>query len=1099
VKTLAPLPAGLAGPPSACSSADNRIEVFAVGGDRRVWRWAWDGTVWAAPAPLPAFGAVPAVGVCAVSSGPGRVEVFAAESGTRSPIWWRCENGRWLPAALLLPVGANLPAVPPAAVCTTPNDIDVFAAGAGNTPWWWHWNGSSWTGPQALPGGANVPAVRIAAVSPAPGRLDVFAVGAGNHLWHWGKTPGIPWGLEDLGGNLPAEGVSAVSWGRDRVDVFAASRADGNALQHWWSNGGGFEGPEQLGGNLPPGSVSAVSHADKRLDVFAVSARAQLAHWHFDGTYWAGPNYSGEAIPAGDLSAVVRRPHRLDAFVAGAGNTLRKWPGGGLDNATSDPWMNWPTNHVKHPVVGHVWPDSLEELVNLVQEAERLGHGVRAVGSSWSNSDAAVSPAYVVETDRLDRVLTDVLESCLNATGSGLKLLHVEAGIKIEALNQLLDRRKLALKTLGGASGQSLAGVVSTSTHGMDVDRGPIPDMVRAIHLVGPGGTQHWIEPSAGITDKQKLKSILGLPDANIHYDDDWFNSVLVSMGSMGVIYSLIVEVVPQHDLRNTCTALEWSAMRTRLASDGARLFADNRGVQVVVSPYPRGDGSRTCYLTTRTEAPPTAAKSGGGLPGWLMTGLTHTLLVNLKNVRDHIDDDVTALTASLMPVGETRGWAHTIMGGPDPPPVRGLTVEAFFDATNTRYLGFVDAALEILRSAYYDDPQKYGYLGWISLRYQGRSRAYLSPQHASDRTVAVEFAVAWRMHNVPGTEWSDTPLLLGRIENAARQFGGIQHWGLNNGLNREDVARAYRRLDTWRRVRFELSKGGTLATFDSDFTRRCGLSDAPLLASAADYDNDGRSDLAVWRPSTGTWWVVDSSTGKTRTQQWGQAGDIPVPGDYDGDGKTDFAIWRPSTGTWWVIDSSTGKTRTQQWGQAGDIPVPADYDGDGKTDFAIWRPSTGTWWVIDSSTGTPRSRQWGQFGDIPVPAPYNGRAAADFAVWRPSTGTWWVMDSSTGAKRSRQWGEPGDIPVPGNYDGDKSPSFAVWRPRTGTWLIDGANRGKQQWGQPGDIPVPGRFDHDRRTDFAVWRPSTGEWWVMDTATGGQRRTQWGQAGDLPV
>ena len=85
----------------------------------------------------------------------------------------------------------------------------------------------------------------------------------------------------------------------------------------------------------------------------------------------------------------------------------------------------------------------------------------------------------------------------------------------------------------------------------------------------------------------------------------------------------------------------------------------------------------------------------------------------------------------------------------------------------------------------------------------------------------------------VPGTDWPDTPVLLARIESEARKLGGIQHWGMNDKLDASDVARAYPRLDTWRRVRWALTKDGTLTTFDNDFTHRCGAvrsADPPSL-----------------------------------------------------------------------------------------------------------------------------------------------------------------------------------------------------------------------------------------------------------------------------
>lgn len=87
---------------------------------------------------------------------------------------------------------------------------------------------------------------------------------------------------------------------------------------------------------------------------------------------------------------------------------------------------------------------------------------------------------------------------------------------------------------------------------------------------------------------------------------------------------------------------------------------------------------------------------------------------------------------------------------------------------------------------------------------------------------------------------------------------------------------------------------------------------------------------------------------------------------DFDGDGDTEIAVFRPSTGMWWIRG-----VRNTQWGEPGDIPVPADYNGDGTTETAIYRPSTRTWWI----KGMP-AITWGDPTDIPVPqAPRPGSA----------------------------------------------------------------------------------------------------------------------------
>jgi FG-GAP-like repeat len=90
------------------------------------------------------------------------------------------------------------------------------------------------------------------------------------------------------------------------------------------------------------------------------------------------------------------------------------------------------------------------------------------------------------------------------------------------------------------------------------------------------------------------------------------------------------------------------------------------------------------------------------------------------------------------------------------------------------------------------------------------------------------------------------------------------------------------------------------------------------------DYDGDGRSDTAVYRPSVGAWYFLRSSNNSFGSANFGISSDVPVPGDYDGDGKNDFAVFRPSESYWYIQQSSNGAVRAQAWGTNQDVPVPA-------------------------------------------------------------------------------------------------------------------------------------------------------------------------------
>lgn len=119
------------------------------------------------------------------------------------------------------------------------------------------------------------------------------------------------------------------------------------------------------------------------------------------------------------------------------------------------------------------------------------------------------------------------------------KLRFVETGNEIVSINRLLFQHKLSLKASGSNDGQTLAGVISTNTHGSAFKFGSTQDFVVGLHLITGPNKHVYLQRASYPVVKEKFAKKLGAKFVN---DDTLFNAALVSFGSFGIIHGMMIE-----------------------------------------------------------------------------------------------------------------------------------------------------------------------------------------------------------------------------------------------------------------------------------------------------------------------------------------------------------------------------------------------------------------------------------------------------------------------------------------------------------------------------------------------------------------------------
>ena len=154
--------------------------------------------------------------------------------------------------------------------------------------------------------------------------------------------------------------------------------------------------------------------------------------------------------------------------------------------------------HTAFPI-NYYQPETLDQIVNIITDAESKNLRVRAVGSGHSWSDIAITDDVLIHPKKLTGIdRPNNLKSTVTNTN---QLVEVRAGTTLKRLNKGLTKMDLDIKNSGGVDHQTISGAIATGTHGSGIRLPALSGMVKSILMVSAGGKIYRVERTNGISD----------------------------------------------------------------------------------------------------------------------------------------------------------------------------------------------------------------------------------------------------------------------------------------------------------------------------------------------------------------------------------------------------------------------------------------------------------------------------------------------------------------------------------------------------------------------------------------------------------------------
>lgn len=429
--------------------------------------------------------------------------------------------------------------------------------------------------------------------------------------------------------------------------------------------------------------------------------------------------------------------------------------------------------------------------------------------------------------------------------------LRVRAGTRIQDLNDRLatDGQGRALPNMGAYDGQTLAGAISTSTHGTGTITGPLCDMVKSVELVGveaderghPKVQAFRIEPKRGITDPVAFQADYSIHETKLIQEDEVFYSVVVGLGCFGIVTGYTLELTDAFWVEEGRSMEPWYLVRPHLH----RWVEEYDFFDMVISALPEM-GHHRCQVTRRRkiapkDTPPPARNDARIEPlrkRWQRAvdeghpnpqAKVAATMAKLANARPRFANSCTIgrlqEEAEAHPSSDRVWWSSrsdVVFLGSVGKFIHATSTEVAFDRVHA-----IEAVERIFAHMGMLWDRGYFHGSPIGVRFQRGSPHYLSPQYGRE-TCTIEApiipGIRRRGDETSGASTRAIALMLKRFEEElqAQPISGRPHWGQRNTQTLSEAELQYPKWNVWRRV---YERFNAFGTFDSALTDALGLS----------------------------------------------------------------------------------------------------------------------------------------------------------------------------------------------------------------------------------------------------------------------------------